>query len=271
MNLYQGRALRERARPKHGGGRVRRVLIMLGVILALVALAHLPWEGMRRRVAVVTDLRVSGVRALDPGAVLAAAGLKRGDDLFDLDLERARQRLLLDPRVARAEVRRHGLRGVDVRIEERVPVLLVEHGVPWEIDSSGVLLPPLAAGVTADVPLLTGPHFESLPGGARLDTPAVERGLAWIQALSARELELGARTSEIDVSDPTTTGLLLMSGTRVLCPAWPPSVRTLSALRVVLADLERRGTLAEEVDMRYERQVIVRPPEPAHPAWARKG
>ena len=101
--------------------------------------------------------------------------------------------------------------------------------------------------------------------------PAVERGLAWIQALSARELELGARTSEIDVSDPRTTGLLLMSGTRVLCPAWPPGVRTLSALRVVLADLERRGTLAEEVDMRYERQVIVRPPEPAAPAGPRRG
>jgi cell division protein FtsQ len=270
MNLYQGRALRERAR-RRPGGFLQRVAVMMGVILFVIVLAHVPWRGLAGRVAIVTDLRVHGVRALDPAAVLAAAGLKRGDDLLSLDLERARQRLLLDPRVARAEVRRHGLRGVEVRIEERVPVLLVEHGVPWEIDSAGVLLPPLAAGVTADVPLLSGPRFDALPGGARLDTPAVERGLAWIQALSARELELGARTSEIDVSDPTTTGLLLMSGTRVLCPAWPPSVRTLSALRVVLADLERKGTLAEEVDMRYERQVIVRPPEPAPPAGPRRG
>ena len=145
------------------------------------------------------------------------------------------------------------------------------HGVPWEIDSAGVLLAPLANGVTADVPLLSGPRLEALPAGARIGTPAVERGLAWIQALSARELELGARTSEIDVSDSRTTGLLLMSGTRVLCPAWPPGVRTLSALRVVLADLERRGTLAEEVDMRYEHQVIVRPPGPAAPAGTHGG
>lgn len=270
MSLYEGRALRDPPRRRRGG-RLRRLGAMLGAIVVLVALAHVPWRGIARRVAIVTDLRVVGTRALDPGFVLTVAGLARGDDLGALDLERARQRLLLDPRVAKAEVRRRGLRGVEVRIEERVPVLRVAHGVPWEIDSAGVLLPPLASGVTADVPLLSGPHFDPLPAGARIATPAVERGLAWIQALSARELELGARTSEIDVSDPGTTGLLLMSGTRVLCTAWPPGVRTLSALRVVLADLERRGTLAEEVDMRYENQVIVRPPAAAAPAGTRGG
>jgi len=270
MSLYEGRALRD-PRLRRRGGRLRQAGVLLGSILALVVLAHVPWRGLVRRIAIVTDLRVAGTRALDPGSVLAIAGIARGDDLGALDFERARQRLLLDPRVAKAQVRRRGFRGVEVRIEERVPVLRVAHGVPWEIDSMGVLLPPLANGVTADVPLLSGPRFDPLPAGARLGTPAVARGLAWIQALSARELELGARTSEIDVSDPSTTGLLLMSGTRVLCPAWPPGVRTLSALRVVLADLERRGTLAEEVDMRYEHQVIVRPSGPAAPAGTRKG
>jgi hypothetical protein len=268
VNLYQGRALRE-GRPRRRSGLLRRVAAMLLGLLVLGALAHVPWQGLRSRYAVVTDLRVVGGRYLDAGRVLAIAGLECGEDLLALDLERARQRLLLDPRVARAEVRRKGLRGVEVDIEERVPVLLVEHGVPWEIDSAGVLLAPLGPGVTADVPMLSGPHFDELPAGTRLRTLAVDRGLAWIQALSVRELELGARISELDVSDPRTTGLLLMSGTRVLCPAWPPGARTLSALRVVLADLEQRGTLAEEVDLRYERQVIVRPPEPRAPAGAR--
>ena len=36
-------------------------------------------------------------------------------------------------------------------------------------------------------------------------------------------------------------------------------MRTLSALRVVLADLRQRGTTAEEVDLRFDQQVIVRP------------
>jgi len=267
MSLYQGRALRE-ARPRRRGGRLRRVGAMLGAILAIWALAHVPWQGLRSRYAVVTDLRVVGGRYLDAGRVLAIAGLEGGEDLLALDLDRVRQRLLLHPRIASAEIRRRGLRGLTLEIEERVPVLLVEHGVPWEVDSAGVLLAPLGPGVAADVPLLSGPRFDELPAGTRLSTLAVGRGLAWMQALSARELELGARISELDVSEPSTTGLLLMSGTRVLCPAWPPGTRTLSALRVVLADLERRGTLAQEVDLRYERQVIVRPPEPIAPAGA---
>ena len=61
------------------------------------------------------------------------------------------------------------------------------------------------------------------------------------------------------MADPRTTGLTLMTGTRVMSPAWPPDRRTLSALRVVLADLKQRGTLAQEVDMRFDAQIVVRP------------
>ena len=42
--------------------------------------------------------------------------------------------------------------------------MLVEHSVPWEIDSAGVLMPPLADGVEADVPMLAGPKFDRLAG-----------------------------------------------------------------------------------------------------------
>jgi hypothetical protein len=63
----------------------------------------------------------------------------------------------------------------------------------------------------------------------------------------------------VDVADARTTRLLLLDGTRVLVPAWPPDVRPLSALRVVLADLHQRGVVAREVDLRFVNQVIVRP------------
>src|SRR5205823_6466780 len=94
-----------------------------GSILTLAGLAHVPWQGLWHRVAAVTNVRVVGARALDPGSVLAIAGIARGVDPSARDLDRARQRLLLEPRVAKARVLRSGLRGVEVRIEERVPVL----------------------------------------------------------------------------------------------------------------------------------------------------
>ncbi len=265
MSLYQGRALERAAkvrRPRRRGMQVIRVL----AVLAVVAVAlQLPWRDLRKRFAVVTDVDVQGAHYLDPARVQTIAGLKPGADLIRANLDRARQRLLLHPRIAAATVARDGARGIRIAVTEREPVLLVPHGVPWEIDSSGVLLAPLAEGVVADVPLLHGFDTARLPAGTQLVTPEVRRGLAWVRALRDRELALAGDVSEIDVSDARATGILLMSGTRVLTPAWPPDVRTLSALRVVLADLQHRGTTASEVDMRFANQVIVRPVPAAPP------
>jgi len=280
MGLYQGRALERGPRPdrdrgaRAGGspvprrrwnGRppaprpVRLALGIAGLVVLAVALALLPWQRLRARLAIVHDVRVEGTRYLDAARVAEVAGLHPGDDLLTLDLERARQALLLDPRIAAAEVNRLWIRDVRVRILEREPVLLVRHGVPWEVDSAGVLLQPLAQGVVADVPLLTGPDFSAWRAGTQVLTPEVRRGLAWVRALEARGLQLAGEVSEVDVSDPSATGVLLMNGTRVLAPAWPPGARALSALRVVLADLQRRGVTAREVDLRFEDQVVVRP------------
>jgi cell division protein FtsQ len=240
---------------------------LLGLVVLLALLTRLPWDGARRRFAVVSHVEVRGLCYLDPERVEAAAAVHRGQDLFSLDLGRARQALLLHPRVAEARVGRSWLRGVRIDVTERLPVLIVRRQVPWEIDSAGVLLQPLQPGVVADLPLLLGADVEDLPAGALVHTDEVRRGLAWVREMSRRDLQLAGAVSEIDVSSERVTALVLTHGTRVLSDAWPEP-RRLSALRVVLADLERRGTMAEEVDLRFQDQVIVRPGPFAGPAGA---
>jgi len=276
MSLYQGRALERGPRPsvrpgarpvpnRRWNGRPRMLRsVRIGLALAGIAglalgAARLPWRQWRERVAVVQKVRIDGALYLDAARVGEVAGLHAGDDLIALDLERARQALLLDPRIARAEVTRAWLRDVRVWIVEREPVLVVTHGTPWEVDSAGVLLQPLARGMTADLPLLTGPDFSRRRAGTQVLTLEVRRGLAWVRVLAPRDLQLVSEVSEVDVSDPLATSVLLENGTRVLAPAWPPGARVLSALRVVLSDLQRRGILAREVDLRFENQVVVRP------------
>jgi cell division protein FtsQ len=258
MSLYQGRALRAEA-PRRRGGRLKRIVVLLALLTALPVIAQAPWGAWRGRIFALREIRVDGVRYLDAQAVIAASGVKTGADLVTLDLDRVRQKLLLQPRVARARVERMLPGLLRIHVEERNPVLLVEHGAPWELDSTGVLLPPLAEGVVADVPMLAGVELANVPGGTLVDSPQVQRGLAWVRSLGSRELQLAGSVSEIDVADERTTALTLMNGTRVLSPAWPPGTRTLSALRVVLADLQQRGTVAQEVDLRFDQQVIVRP------------
>lgn len=268
MGYYQGRALRQEAPRPRRGRRLRRLLHVLGLIAVVTALAHVPWRGLRERFAILTGVEVHGQRYLSANEVSGIAGLETGADLFRIDFDRARQALLVHPRIAGAKIRRAWLRRVRVDVTERMPVLLVQHGLPWEMDSTGVLFEPLAAGVVADVPLLTGAALDALPAGAQVQTPEVGRGLAWARVLARPDLQLSGRVSEIDVSEHRTTALVLTGGTRVLTPAWPPDLTRLTALRVVLADLEKNGVRAEEVDLRFDQQVIVRPAEPPSGAAA---
>ncbi len=155
---------------------------------------------------------------------------------------------------------------MQVDVTERTPALAVIHGEPWELDSAGVLLEPLQAGVVADVPMLTGPDFSAYRPGTQIRTAEVQRGLAWTAALSDNALRLAGQVSEVDVSEPRLTRLVLMNGVRVIAAAWPPGTRQLSGLRATLADLEHRGVTPREVDVRFPDQVIVRGESPAKEA-----
>lgn len=272
MSTYQGRALERRPRERtarSGRGRqVRRVLVVMG---AIGLLAIVPWRELRQRHAVLKSVRVSGLRYLDGARVVRVAKLAEGQDLLSIDLGRVRARMLADPRIERAEVRRAGLRGIELKITERVPALAVAHGEPWEIDSGGVLLEPLQRGVIADVPILTGADFSKYRPGARIRTRAVQRGLAWAAILSDNALRLAGQVSEVDISEDRVTRLVLMNGVRVIGTAWPPDTRQLSGLRATLADLQSKGMTPGEVDVRIPEQIIVRDAREAAPGAAGEG
>lgn len=264
MSHYQGRALERPARRRGSpaGGGLLQALRVLMVMLAMGAFAMLPWKDLRRRYAVLTHVKISGMRYLDVPRIQRQSTLREGQDLLALDFDAVRRHVLEDPRIQDAQVRRCGLRGIEVRVTERVPALVVANGEPWEIDTSGVLLAPLQRGVVADVPLLTGADLSRVEPGTKIRTPEVQRGLAWAVVLSDNALQLAGQVSELDVSEPRTTRLVLMNGIRVVAPAWPVSARQLSGLRATLLDLQRKGMMPAEVDLRFPDQVIVRDAQP---------
>jgi cell division septal protein FtsQ len=270
MSRYQGKALQDpkRARRPAAASPFRRPLRVLVAMLVLGALAMVPWGEIRARLLVLDGIHVTGLRYLDVTKVRKRSGLEPGQDLLTLDLPRARQMVLLEPRIQSAKVRRVGLRSVEIRVEERVPALVVEHGEPWEIDANGVLLEPLEAGVVADVPLLAGPDFSRYRPGSQIQTPEVRRGLAWTAILSDNGLRLTGQVSEVDVSDPRITRLVLLNGVRVIGPVWPNGARQLSGLRATLADLAAKGMTPREVDVRFKDQIVVRGAKPDGPTAA---
>lgn len=265
MSRYQGKALHKGGSRAKKPSPFRRPLRVLLAMLVLGALAMVPWDDVLAKLLVLDRVHVTGTRYLDANKVRARSGLKPGQDLLSLDLDRARQLVLLEPRVLSARVRRAGIRSVEIRVEERVPALAVEHGEPWELDVHGVLLEPLQPGVVADVPMLAGPDFSAYRPGSQVQTLEVRRGLAWTAILSDNALRLIGQVSEVDVSDPRLTRLVLLNGVRVVGPVWPNGARQLSGLRATLADLAAKGMTPREVDVRFKDQIVVRGAKPEAP------
>ena len=126
----------------------------------------------------------------------------------------------------------------------------------------GVLLPPLVSGVVPDVPLRLGREAwpTRAPGQAIADprcaagpAPAARR---WRAPRS--RWRAGCRRSTCRRrGDRRHAGA--RRHRRVSLPAWPPTVRTLSALRVVLADLASRSLSASSIDLTDDEVVAVRP------------
>lgn len=259
MSRYQGKALaREPREQGNRRGPLARALRVVGVMAVLGVLAMVPWGRMRKQLLVLDHVKVTGLRYLDESTIRRRSGLQTGQDLLSLDLTRIRQLVLLEPRLESATVHRHGLRGIEIKVIERVPALMVEHGEPWEMDAEGVLLEPLQTGVVADVPMLVGPDLTNRLAGSLVQTPQVKRGLAWTTILNDNALRLTGQVSEVDVTDPRVTRLVMMNGVRVVAPAWPNGARQLSGLRATLADLHAKGMMPREVDVRFKDQIVVR-------------
>jgi cell division protein FtsQ len=258
--------------PRRGRRRIKPGWFVLVLVLALGgvwgarnALAKtLPW----RALFTVKAVEVQGETYLSEGEVRAAAGLAKPVDFARVDLEKAQAKLAKMSRVEKASIVRALPRRIVIRIVERKPVLLVRAGRLLEADRRGVILPALASGVTPDVPLVDGVKVKDARAGKRIGDPAFARALRHLVALTNPEVGLGHPVSEIDVSDARNTVVTLApDGVDVLLPAEPPSLRPLSALRVVLADLATRGETASRIDLRGEEVIAVRPiPAAAAPA-----
>lgn len=260
--LYRGTALAvPLGPPKTGRRRPRLALTSLAVLALVVAFAWMARGGVkqawRRLPFSHARVTVSGNEYLSAAEVRRAAGLAANVPFFRVDVGRACTRLSRHRRVAAARVERRLNGEVHVHIVERLPVVLVQLGGLVEADRDGVLLPPLVNGALPDLPVVSG---LAAAAGSRLRDPDFARALAWVRALGASEVGLAGRVSEVDVSSPRETDVVLApDGARLLLPRLPAQVSSLSALRVVLADLAARGRRPASIDCRARGVAVVRP------------
>ncbi|HEU0012906.1 MAG TPA: FtsQ-type POTRA domain-containing protein [Longimicrobium sp.] len=241
----------------------RRALRLSALLLAAGGLATSPlWAppALRRMAWFGADrIEVTGTRLLAPHEVVAASGIRIGDNVWTdpAAWERALRRL---PVVASAEVERRLPNTLRIRIVEKQAAALVAGSTLRPATAHGEILPVDPSRVPVDLPL----------AGSAPDTARRVRGAATLallaQAGRLAELDpaLLGRVSELRAERGGATRLLLSSPrAEVLLPAHPTAPRLLQ-LRAALDDVERRihpnAAGRALLDARFADQIVVRLP-----------
>jgi cell division protein FtsQ len=128
-------------------------------------------------------LKIEGGHHLSEKEIIAAAQVKKGDNILAVNLAMTRKRLLAHPWIAEAEVRREIPSGLLIRVHEHTPLAIVELDRKYLLNKKGQIFKEWAAADPADLPLVIGLESgdirragQSAVAGTRL-TAGVQRDL----------------------------------------------------------------------------------------------
>jgi cell division protein FtsQ len=237
---------------------------VLGAALVVTTSTLVAWAARRYVMTsprfAVTDIEVVGGERRPPDAVSAESGIRVGSNVFALDLDAARARILADPWIAEATLARRLPGAILVQITERKPAALVAVGDTLLVTSQGEPFKSIEPGDPTDLPLVTGLRPDDLTedhdGATRTIRRAIDLAAEYVGSALSRRSPL----EEVHVSpDGAFTLVVGRSGTELVLGC-PPFRRKLDQAARVVAELDKRGAKADAImldnDGRPERVVV---------------
>jgi cell division protein FtsQ len=208
----------------------------------------------------VTEIVVAGEHQRPAEALLEEAGLSRGVNVFTLDLDRARARLLADPWISEATLARRLPGTILVQVTERDVGALVVLRQTYLVSRDGVIFKRFELGDPIDLPVITGLD----PDGVVDDREGAQATLRRALDLASdyERTPLGQRAPLEEIHVTTEGGFTFVVGKESMSLAFgvPPFRRKLEEAGRVIAELDRRGTKAEAImlddEARPERVVV---------------
>lgn len=225
----------------------RRLRLVVGAVSILATVAS-GWALTRSALLDVDRIAVTGAGRTDAADVAAAAAVRPGDPMMDLDMAVIEARLEQLPWVATATARRDWPGVLDIAITERRAVAAVGFGDHWVLaDSSGRVLAPAAPDETGLVRVLVSGGEASgdeapVPGQALTGAT-----LGIVQLAAAAADTVGDRLDTV-TTDPERGAVLSVGGIEAIVGAPDDIDSKLTALVTLLDRVDLRGVTT--IDLR---------------------
>ncbi|MER7914051.1 FtsQ-type POTRA domain-containing protein, partial [Streptomyces sp. NPDC096068] len=225
------RAAAPRGPPRYRGGGPPAPRVLFSALGLAAAAAGTVWALYGSDWFRVERVKTSGTRVLTPAEVEKAAAVPAGAPLASVDTDAiaARARLLL-PRIESIQVERSWPHGIDLKVTERKPVLLIEKGGKFtEVDMTGARFATVATAPRG-VPLLVLDAASS-PSLRRFDADRLLREAVRVRGELPAEIARNTRVVRVASYDSVT--LELTGGRTVFWGSGehgPAKARVLTAL-----------------------------------------
>jgi cell division protein FtsQ len=195
----------------------------------------------------VNSFQVVGNARRAADTLVAESGLVRGANIFSVDLDSARARLLADPWIADVLLTRRLPGTVIVHVTERVAAAFVAIGDLYLATGEGEPFKKLEPGDPLDLPLISGLTPESVADDRIEAQHTIRRGLEIGAEYERSALARRAPLEEVHISPEGDVTLVVGHSATQLSLGGPPFRRKLEEAARVMAELDKRRVQASAI------------------------
>lgn len=174
-------------------GSVATILAGLIAVLGILACALSP-------IFVLKTINIQGNRFVQNEEIIRIAGVRQGENLFQLKTDEIKKNLTKDLRIDQAVVQRSFPSQLDISIVERVPLALVKCDYGYlEAGRDGIVLDAHRTLRDMSVPIISGVAAQDLFVGDVIEDKNINRVLLFLSELDEDTIKA---LSEINISNP---------------------------------------------------------------------
>ncbi len=255
----------------------RTVRIARGVVgfLMVVSIGGTVAWGARKYVKssprfAISEVITTGAKRRSPDELASIAGIAKGQNVFNADLDRARARLIADPWVSEASLARQLPGTVFLRVVEREAGGIVATndgsakaagGETYIVTREGTIIKRLEAGDPTDLTVVTGVVLQHLLDDREGAARTIRRALDLAADYDHTPLASRSPLEEVHVEVNGEMTLVVGKNAVALHMGAPPYRRKLDQAIRVIAELDRRGAKPDSIMLDNEARpdrVVVR-------------
>lgn len=218
----------------------------------------------------IREIITTGANHRTPEQLAAAAGVRKGQNVFTADLDGARARLLADPWISEATLARQLPGTVFLRVVEREAAGIVATndgsvkaagGETYLVTRDGAIIKRLESGDPNDLTVVTGVVLQQLVDDREGAARTIRRALDLASDYEHGPLAQRAPLEEVHVEGSGELTLVIGKSAIALRMGEPPYRRKLEQAVRVVSELDRRGAKADVIMLDNEARpdrVVVR-------------